>query len=253
MPVHPGGHRRRPARVPRLERRTRRLPRTLPPSTATGVAMASDRSRHRPRACARRSPLARPRADARRRRRGRKPPVELHVRRQRQEADLRPADPRVRQHASSASSTPDGSLKRIVPPTPHRRRARRQERRRRSAKQIKLQAMNDAIRRDRNLMQRFPDEATHYKAREKALDDVARRDQELECRASRFCRKERRSWTRQRSSTRTTRSSKPLPHALKQKLDANDARARSAAVAGAERSRPRSSGSTTSTTPSWHA
>ena len=65
----------------------------------------------------------------------------------------------------------DGSVKRIVPPAPtsderteietHERevvaeRARRQE----------------AIRRDRNLLARFPDEAAHRKARAAALDDV---------------------------------------------------------------------------------
>ena len=64
----------------------------------------------------------------------------------------------------------DGSVKRIVPPTPTADERTEQEAKERQAAADRA-ALQDAIRRDRNLMQRFPDEAKHYKAREKALDE----------------------------------------------------------------------------------
>ncbi|MFT3859001.1 MAG: DUF4124 domain-containing protein [Aquabacterium sp.] len=67
----------------------------------------------------------------------------------------------------------DGSQRKTLPPRMNaeeraalEEREKQQERERAAAK--------DAIRRDRNLMLRFPDEATHNKAREAALDDVRR-------------------------------------------------------------------------------
>ena len=66
---------------------------------------------------------------------------------------------------------PDGSVKRILPPTlTAEERADQEERERQEA--TARAARNDAIRRDRNLVQRYPNEAAHNKAREKALDDV---------------------------------------------------------------------------------
>lgn len=65
----------------------------------------------------------------------------------------------------------DGSVNRIVPPTlTTEERADQEERERQEA--TARAARNDAIRRDRNLVQRYPNEAAHNKAREKALDDV---------------------------------------------------------------------------------
>lgn len=65
----------------------------------------------------------------------------------------------------------DGSLRRIVPPTPTAdERAEAEAAARRAA--IERAAQKDAIRRDRNLLNRFPDEAAHQRAREAALDDV---------------------------------------------------------------------------------
>lgn len=65
----------------------------------------------------------------------------------------------------------DGSLRRILPPqmTADERAAFEEVERRREAE---MQAKRDAIRRDRNLLARFPDEAAHQRAREAALDDV---------------------------------------------------------------------------------
>src|SRR5450755_3462859 len=67
---------------------------------------------------------------------------------------------------------PDGSLNRIIPPPPTDDERAEAERKDREAK-VALSAKNDAIRRDRNLMQRFPDEVTHRKARAKALDEFS--------------------------------------------------------------------------------
>jgi len=65
---------------------------------------------------------------------------------------------------------PDGSVSRIVPPTPTPdERAEQEAREREEAAQ--RAAQQDAVRRDRNLMARYRNEAAHQKAREAALDD----------------------------------------------------------------------------------
>jgi hypothetical protein len=65
----------------------------------------------------------------------------------------------------------DGSLRAVLPPTltPEERAAK--EARERAAAESKV-ASADAARRDRNLLARFPDEASHNRAREAALDPV---------------------------------------------------------------------------------
>jgi hypothetical protein len=65
----------------------------------------------------------------------------------------------------------DGSVKRIVPPTLTTDERTDQEAKERQAAADRA-AQLDAVRRDRNLMVRFPNEAAHNKARAKALDDV---------------------------------------------------------------------------------
>ncbi len=65
----------------------------------------------------------------------------------------------------------DGSVKRVLPPTLTADERADAEARERDA-MAERAARQDAIRRDRNLMLRFPDEAAHRKARESALDDV---------------------------------------------------------------------------------
>lgn len=65
----------------------------------------------------------------------------------------------------------DGSPNRIVPPTPTvEERAAAEAKEREDA--AERAARKDAVRRDRNLLSRFPDEVTHGKARAKALDDI---------------------------------------------------------------------------------
>lgn len=65
----------------------------------------------------------------------------------------------------------DGSTRTVLPPslTAEERAALEAKERRREAERT---AQQDAIRRDRNLLARFPNEVEHNKARETALDDV---------------------------------------------------------------------------------
>ncbi|HMC14324.1 MAG TPA: DUF4124 domain-containing protein, partial [Albitalea sp.] len=66
---------------------------------------------------------------------------------------------------------PDGSVRKIVPPTMTTEERADFEARERQAAAERV-ALQDAIRRDRNLMVRFPNEGVHHKARNAALDDV---------------------------------------------------------------------------------
>lgn len=67
----------------------------------------------------------------------------------------------------------DGSQRQVVPPRmTAEQRAAAEERRRQLERQEA--ARKDAIRRDRNLLHRFPDEPTHAKARSNALEVVRR-------------------------------------------------------------------------------
>lgn len=65
----------------------------------------------------------------------------------------------------------DGSLRAILPPTLTAEERAAKEARERAAAESKV-ASADAARRDRNLLVRFPDEASHKRAREAALDPV---------------------------------------------------------------------------------
>jgi hypothetical protein len=65
----------------------------------------------------------------------------------------------------------DGSLRRVVPPVMSaEERAEREAQERRA--EAERAAQKDAIRRDRNLVNRYPDEAAHQRAREASLDSV---------------------------------------------------------------------------------
>jgi hypothetical protein len=67
----------------------------------------------------------------------------------------------------------DGSQRSVVPPRMNaEERAAAEERQRQRA--LREAAQKDAVRRDRNLMLRFPDQAAHDKARASALDDLQR-------------------------------------------------------------------------------
>jgi hypothetical protein len=65
----------------------------------------------------------------------------------------------------------DGSVKQVVPPTMTVDELAEAEAKKRQA-ELERTARQDAVRRDRNLLSRFPNEAAHAKAREAALDDV---------------------------------------------------------------------------------
>lgn len=111
----------------------------------------------------------------------------------------------------------DGSVRQIVPPTlTAEERAEREAAERLAARSRAEQA--DAVRRDRNLMSRFPDEASHLKAREAALDTVR-----LAIRATEARVRELAAARRPLLEETEFYRGKPLPPRLKQQLDANDA------------------------------
>lgn len=115
----------------------------------------------------------------------------------------------------------DGSLKRIVkpPPTPDER---EEIEKKEVEEKIKVAAFNDAVRRDRNLMQRYPDEATHWKAREKALDEFRVSEKSSSARIAALL-DEKRKLEEEKRFYKNEKVDKPLPLTLKQKIDANDA------------------------------
>jgi hypothetical protein len=111
----------------------------------------------------------------------------------------------------------DGSVRRTVPPSlTAEERVEREAQERRAA--VEAAAQRDAVRRDRNLMTRFPDEATHRAAREAALDGtrkaVAGSERRLEALA-----KERVPLLNEAEFY----VGREMPTSLKVKLDANEA------------------------------
>lgn len=111
----------------------------------------------------------------------------------------------------------DGSPRQVVPPRMNAEERAAAEERRRLQEQAHS-AQKDAVRRDRNLMLRFPDEAAHHKARESALDDLRsgivlseRRLQQLQ--------DERKPLLAETEFYKGRR----LPHKLKSQLEANEA------------------------------
>ena len=112
---------------------------------------------------------------------------------------------------------PDGSVKRVLPPTPTADERAEQETRDRQAA-LDRAAQQDAIRRDRNLMARFPNESAHNKARAKALDDVRNSVQLSEKRLAVLA-SERKPLVDEAEFY----VGKAMPLKLKQQLDANDA------------------------------
>jgi hypothetical protein len=110
----------------------------------------------------------------------------------------------------------DGSVKRIVPPTLTAE--ERAEREAQARKELEEKAAyHDAVRRDRNLKNRYPNEAAHNKARESALEAVrasmrasAQRIKDLET--------ERKPLQDEADFYR----GRQLPSRLKQQLEANE-------------------------------
>lgn len=110
----------------------------------------------------------------------------------------------------------DGSLRRIVPPTltPDQRAEREADERKTAEERA---ALNDAVRRDRNLKARFPTESVHNKARESSLEAVragmrasAQRIKDLDV--------ERKPLAEEAEFYR----GRPLPARLKQQIEANE-------------------------------
>jgi hypothetical protein len=111
----------------------------------------------------------------------------------------------------------DGSLQRVVPPTltADERAARESEARQRAAAQA---AQREVERADRNLIQRYPDESAHGKAREAALDR-ARQSLAVSNRRLAELAVERKPLENEAEFYK----GKALPAKLKQQFDANDA------------------------------
>jgi len=111
----------------------------------------------------------------------------------------------------------DGSEKAIVeaPPTEDEKAERDKIRRQRDAERT---AYEIEVRRDRDLLKRFPDEASHGKARAKALDDVAGSVRNSEARIKLLL-QERKPLQDEAEFY----VGKPLPSKVKLALDANDA------------------------------
>jgi hypothetical protein len=111
----------------------------------------------------------------------------------------------------------DGSLRSVIPPTyTAEERAEREARERRAAEARAAQA--DAVRRDRNLVARYPTEAAHDKAREAALDSLRLAIAGTERRL-----KELAAERVPLINEAEFYVGKALPPKIKQQLDANDA------------------------------
>jgi len=112
---------------------------------------------------------------------------------------------------------PDGSVRQILPPTMTAEERADAEARERAAAAERV-AVQDAIRRDRNLMVRFPNEGAHNKARNAALDDVRTAVLLTEKRLAALA-AERKPLTDEAEFYQ----GKQMPAKLKTQLDANDA------------------------------
>jgi len=111
----------------------------------------------------------------------------------------------------------DGSLREVRPPTLTAEERAAAEARDRAAAEVR-QAQAEAIRRDRNLMARYPSEAAHRKARDAALDTV-----KLAMKASEARLKELALERKPLLDEAEFYRGKPLPARLRGLLDANDA------------------------------
>lgn len=111
----------------------------------------------------------------------------------------------------------DGSQRQTLPPRMNAEERAIEDERLRQKAQAEA-AQKDAIRRDRNLMLRFPDEATHNKAREAALDDL-RKGIEVSDRHLKDLQEDRKPLLAETEFYKGKR----LPGKLKSKLEANEA------------------------------
>jgi hypothetical protein len=112
---------------------------------------------------------------------------------------------------------PDGSVKKVLSPALTADEAAQQEARDRAAATARS-AQQDAVRRDRNLTNRFPTEEAHAKARADALNDVRKAVESSERRMAVLA-----TERKPLNSEAEFYVGKPLPLKLRQALDANDA------------------------------
>jgi hypothetical protein len=111
----------------------------------------------------------------------------------------------------------DGSVRAVLPPTLTAEERAAKDARDRAAAEARAAAA-DAVRRDRNLMSRFPNEAAHHRAREAALDTVR-----LAMRASELRLRELQAARKPLLDEAEFYAGKALPPKLRGALDANDA------------------------------
>lgn len=111
----------------------------------------------------------------------------------------------------------DGSVKQVIPPTMTADERAAYEARQQEEALARAQ-QREAVRRDRNLVQRFPNEAAHQKAREAALDDTRKSLKVSEARLE-VLEKERKPLMDEQEFY----VGKQLPLKLRQAIDANDA------------------------------
>ena len=111
---------------------------------------------------------------------------------------------------------PDGSVKSVLPPSMSMEEKAAMEQRERKLAAERA-AQQDAIRRDRNLMIRYRNEAAHREARESALDDVNKAMLTSERRI-----KELAAERKPLLDEAEFYKGKPLPGKLRQQLDANE-------------------------------
>ena len=111
----------------------------------------------------------------------------------------------------------DGSVRAVLPPTLTAEERADKEARDRAAAEARS-ALADAVRRDRNLMARFPDEAAHNRAREAAADTVR-----LAMKASEIRLRELEAERKPLRDEAEFYKGRTLPLKLKTGIDANDA------------------------------
>jgi hypothetical protein len=105
----------------------------------------------------------------------------------------------------------------VVPPTPTADERSEMEARERDAA-VERANHQDAVRRDRNLLARYPNEASHKKAREAALEDIRKSMRLSEARLAALANERKPLMDESEFYV-----GKPLPGKLKLQLDANDA------------------------------
>lgn len=111
----------------------------------------------------------------------------------------------------------DGSVRKIIPRTLTAEERAEKEARDREAASARL-AQQDAVRRDRNLMVRYPNEPTHRKAREAALDTIRKAMTTSEARMAALAAERKPLMDETEFYV-----GKTLPTRLKRMIDANDA------------------------------